>query len=108
MAHLQELRAAGWRGGVVSFVLGPQPRPAADRLNLEQNGSGLGNAGQDPGHHTHSFRRLRLTHLARAGWNLHELSTYAGHRDPKTTPAYLHLSGARPKRQDGPVDGQPG
>ncbi|MFU7231104.1 site-specific integrase, partial [Pseudomonas aeruginosa] len=25
---------------------------------------------------------------------LHELTTYAGHRDPKTTLIYLHLSGA--------------
>lgn len=43
---------------------------------------------------THTFRHLRLTHLARAGWKLHELTTYAGHRDPKTTLVYLHLSGA--------------
>ena len=43
---------------------------------------------------THTFRHLRLTHLARAGWKLHELTTYAGHRDPKTTLIYLHLSGA--------------
>ncbi|MEG3172191.1 tyrosine-type recombinase/integrase [Sphingomonas sp. ZB1N12] len=43
---------------------------------------------------THSLRHLRLTHLARSGWKLHELSTYAGHRDPKTTVAYLHLSGS--------------
>lgn len=42
---------------------------------------------------THTFRHLRLTHLARAGWKLHELSAYAGHRDPKTTLIYLHLSG---------------
>lgn len=43
---------------------------------------------------THSLRHLRLTHLARAGWKLHELTAYAGHRDPKTTVVYLHLSGA--------------
>ncbi|PHM27614.1 tyrosine-type recombinase/integrase [Xenorhabdus budapestensis] len=42
---------------------------------------------------THTFRHLRLTHLARAGWKLHELATYAGHRDLKTTQLYLHLSG---------------
>lgn len=42
----------------------------------------------------HTFRHLRLTHLARAGWKLHELATYAGHRDPKTTQIYLHLSGS--------------
>ncbi len=42
---------------------------------------------------THSLRHLRLTHLARSGWKLHELTAYAGHRDPKTTMTYLHLSG---------------
>lgn len=42
---------------------------------------------------THTFRHLRLTHLARAGWKLHELATYAGHRDPATTQIYIHLSG---------------
>ena len=46
------------------------------------------------GFSTHSLRHLRLTHLARSGWKLHELSTYAGHRDPKTTVVYLHLSGS--------------
>jgi integrase len=43
---------------------------------------------------THSLRHLRLTHLARSGWCLHELSTYAGHADPKTTMVYLHIAGA--------------
>ncbi|MCK8188022.1 site-specific integrase [Erwinia amylovora] len=42
---------------------------------------------------THTFRHLRLTHLARAGWKLHELATYAGHRDLTTTQIYIHLSG---------------
>ncbi|MDC7861444.1 integrase [Pantoea ananatis] len=42
---------------------------------------------------THTFRHLRLTHLARAGWKLHELATYAGHRNPGTTQIYIHLSG---------------
>lgn len=41
---------------------------------------------------THTFRHLRLTHLARAGWKLHELATYAGHRDLTTTQIYIHLS----------------
>ncbi|EOU3971263.1 tyrosine-type recombinase/integrase [Salmonella enterica] len=42
---------------------------------------------------THTFRHLRLTHLARAGWKLHEIATYAGHRDLRTTQIYIHLSG---------------
>ena len=46
-----------------------------------------------PDFSTHTFRHLRLTHLARAGWRLHEIAAYAGHRDPRTTQIYLHLSG---------------
>ena len=46
------------------------------------------------GFSTHTLRHLRLTHLARAGWHLHELSAYAGHADPKTTMVYLHIAGA--------------
>jgi len=42
---------------------------------------------------THTARHLRLTHLARAGWDIHELATYAGHRTPQTTLLYIHLSG---------------
>lgn len=46
-----------------------------------------------PGISTHTFRHLRLSHLARAGWKLHELAAYAGHRDPRTIQMYIHLSG---------------
>lgn len=42
---------------------------------------------------THIFHHLRLTHLARAGWQLHETATYAGHRDRRTTQIYIHLLG---------------
>ncbi|WP_216825551.1 site-specific integrase [Kiloniella sp. EL199] len=42
---------------------------------------------------THTFRHLRLTHLARAGWRLHEIAIYAGHRNLQSTMAYIHLSG---------------
>lgn len=42
---------------------------------------------------THTPRHLCLTDLARAGWGLRELAEYAGHKDPKTTMTYIHLSG---------------
>lgn len=45
------------------------------------------------GFSTHTLRHLRLTHLARAGWRLHEIATYAGHRNVQTTMQYIHLSG---------------
>lgn len=45
------------------------------------------------GFSTHTLRHLRLTHLARAGWRLHDIATYAGHRNVQTASLYVHLSG---------------
>ncbi len=42
---------------------------------------------------THTLRHLCLTDLARAGWDLHEIATFAGHQSPQTTLLYIHLSG---------------
>jgi site-specific recombinase XerD len=42
---------------------------------------------------THTPRHLRLTHLARAGLDIHKIATYAGHRSVQTTMLYVHLSG---------------
>jgi integrase/recombinase XerD len=46
-----------------------------------------------PGFTTHSPRHLRLTDLARAGWDVHEIATFAGHRRLQSTLQYIHLSG---------------
>lgn len=42
---------------------------------------------------THTLRHLCLTDLARAGWELHEIASFAGHKNPATTQLYIHLSG---------------
>lgn len=42
---------------------------------------------------THTFRHLCLTDLARAGWDIHEIAKFAGHRSTETTLLYIHLSG---------------
>jgi integrase/recombinase XerD len=42
---------------------------------------------------THTLRHLCLTDLARAGWELHAIATFAGHHNPTTTLQYIHLSG---------------
>ena len=42
---------------------------------------------------THTLRHLCLTDLARSGWELHAIATFAGHRSPATTMQYIHLSG---------------
>lgn len=38
-------------------------------------------------------RHLCLTDLARAGWELHAIATFAGHRTTDSTLRYIHLSG---------------
>lgn len=42
---------------------------------------------------THTLRHLCLTDLARAGWEIHAIATFAGHRSTETTLQYIHLSG---------------
>ena len=42
---------------------------------------------------THTTRHLCLTDLARIGWELHAISTFAGHRSSESTLRYIHLSG---------------
>jgi integrase len=42
---------------------------------------------------THTPRHLRLTHMARANMELHQIATYAGHKSLTTTMLYIHLSG---------------
>jgi site-specific recombinase XerD len=41
---------------------------------------------------THTMRHLRLTDLARAGLDMHEIATLAGHRVLQSTLIYIHLS----------------
>jgi site-specific recombinase XerD len=41
----------------------------------------------------HILRHLCLTDLARSGWDIHEIATFAGHRNIQTTLNYIHLSG---------------
>jgi hypothetical protein len=40
-----------------------------------------------------STRHLCLTGLARMGWELHAIATFAGHRHTDSTMTYIHLSG---------------
>lgn len=42
---------------------------------------------------THTPRHLRLTDLARVGWDIHAIATFAGHRSIESTLRYIHLSG---------------
>lgn len=53
----------------------------------------LANAAELPRFSTHTLRHLCLTDLARAGWDLHEIARFAGHRNVTVTQQYIHLSG---------------
>ncbi|WP_262032116.1 tyrosine-type recombinase/integrase [Microvirga sp. Mcv34] len=50
-------------------------------------------AAGEPRFGTHTLRHLCLTDLARAGWEVHAIATFAGHRSTATTLRYIHLSG---------------
>jgi integrase/recombinase XerD len=45
------------------------------------------------GFSTHTLRHLCLTDLARSGWDIHEIATFAGHRSLEATKDYIHLCG---------------
>ncbi len=42
---------------------------------------------------THTPRHLRLTHMARAHMDLHQIALYAGHASLQTSMLYIHVSG---------------
>jgi integrase len=50
-------------------------------------------AAQVPRFSTHTTRHLCLTDLARMGWEIHAIATFAGHRSTDSTMRYIHLSG---------------
>jgi integrase/recombinase XerD len=93
-AHLRDLRQTGITGGALF-------RSVSDRnygsplsyWSWSKTVREWSDKTEMPYLTTHTFRHLRLTHLARAGWKLHEIATYAGHRDLRTTQIYIHLSG---------------
>ena len=53
----------------------------------------VGLAADVPRFATHTMRHLCLTDLARMGWELHAIATFAGHRSVDSTMRYIHLSG---------------
>jgi integrase len=68
MAHLHALRAAGWKTGALfrSCSDRNQGQPLSGRT-WSKTVAAWATQAKTPGISTHSFRHLRLTHLARAG-----------------------------------------
>ncbi|PYD02542.1 hypothetical protein DND90_32705 [Pseudomonas syringae pv. maculicola] len=93
-AHLHALRLAGWSKGALFRSESDRNRGSAltrwtwsktvERWARDSNLSCLSTHFSSSA--THAF--------GSCGWKLHELTAYAGHRDPKTTLIYVHLSGA--------------
>lgn len=50
-------------------------------------------AAEVPRFSTHTMRHLCLTDLARMGWELHMIASFAGHSSTDSTLRYIHLSG---------------
>jgi site-specific recombinase XerD len=50
-------------------------------------------AAEVPWFSTHTTRHLCLTDLARMGWEIHAIASFAGHRSTESTMRYIHLSG---------------
>lgn len=55
--------------------------------------TGIARRADVPNFSTHTPRHLCLTDLARAGWGVHEIAQFAGHRNIQTTLLYIHVSG---------------
>lgn len=55
--------------------------------------AGIGRRAGVPNFSTHTPRHLCLTDLARAGWGVHEIAQFAGHRNVQSTLLYIHVSG---------------
>ena len=81
------------RGPLVPFRVATQLHRADLDLELVEDGPGSRAKRAVERFTTHTLRHLCLTDLARAGWDIHEIATFAGHRSIQTTLLYIHLSG---------------
>ncbi len=93
-AYLRERRGLSMARGLLFLSLSDRNRAAPITLwTWSKVVRGIAQRAGVPGFSTHTLRHLCLTDLARAGWELHAIATFAGHRNPATTLQYIHLSG---------------
>lgn len=79
-----------------ALFLSESPRNYGQALSFETWGKEvrkLRDLAGIPNFTPHTLRHLCLTDLARSGWDLHEIATFAGHRSIQSTLVYIHLSG---------------
>lgn len=93
-AYLVHRRALSRKRG--SLFLSESHRNHAEPLSLwtwSKVVRRIADSAELPRFSTHTLRHLCLTDLARAGWDLHEIARFAGHRNVSVTQQYVHLSG---------------
>jgi len=93
-AYLGERRAFGRARG--SLFLSASRRNRGQPITLwtwSKVVSGIARRAGVPNFSTHTPRHLCLTDLARAGWGVHEIAQFAGHRNMQSTLLYIHVSG---------------
>ena len=99
-SYLQHRRSLGRSRG--PLFLSESPRNRAHPISIwtwSKVVEGISSGSEVPQLTTHTFRHLCLTDLARAGWDIHEIATFAGHRSLQTTLLYIHLSGRELSRK---------
>ncbi len=93
-AYLNQRRALDMRAGPMFLSESDRnPRQPLSKWSWSKVVERLARQAGVEGFSTHTLRHLRLTHLARSGWRLHDIATYAGHRNLNTSAQYIHLSG---------------
>ena len=93
-AYLPQRRALSAQPG--RLFLSTSHRNPAQPLSLimwSKIVEGIADHADLPRFTTHTPRHLRLTHMARAHMDLHQIATYAGHASLDTTMRYIHLAG---------------
>ncbi len=78
---------------VVLVRVAPQPAEPLTLWTWSKVVRRIAMAAGVPRFSTHTMRHLCLTDLARMGWELHAIATFAGHRSTDSTMIYIHLSG---------------
>lgn len=93
-AYLRERRGLSPASGPLFLSVSRRNRAAPITLwTWSKVVRGIAQRAEVPQFSTHTLRHLCLTDLARAGWELHLIASFAGHRSPQTTLQYIHLSG---------------
>src|SRR4051794_40686854 len=73
-------------------TMGVPRRQIASAYPVERIADRIALAANLPRFSTHTTRHRCLTDLARMGWELHAIATFAGHRSTDSTLQYIHLS----------------